>query len=271
MHGRSKVESDGIGLSNTRPGEGLRLCEDSAGRIMRYKGQNGIAIIGGPRTGKNTSLVAAMIVEPALPECTSRGVRAPSKVIVDPKGELLAETIETLRRLGPVKVFCPSFDGLPKAVIDRLGETDSYNMLDLCEDPQSPAFVSQCDAAGDVFLKGNDGEMQDGGFFTRNAKRAIFGVIQHLKGAAPCRSKHGAGLPEILSTEEIFPFAREAMKTGTKYVQMTSLPVRGRRGRKVEVYRRVLEGCPGNASASWQRRKWNASCARPVNRGASST
>jgi type IV secretory pathway TraG/TraD family ATPase VirD4 len=197
------------GLTGGKSGRGLRLGEDDAGNIIRYKGQCGISIIGPPRSGKQASLATSMIVEN----------EDAAWCLVDPKLELLAITHRRRAALGPVRKIVPFKEGLPQELWHHADETDSFNPLHFM-DPRSQSYVIANDLLSEtVIVPEGSGDGKDGGgFFTENAQGAVSSVCMHLVEKFPKE----ATLPKmasIISGPDLFPFAADAMINGSQYVR----------------------------------------------------
>jgi len=152
----------------------------NADDLAPYRGRKGFYIGGdytfpdkghiltcaGTRAGKGTNLI--------IPNLLGKGGYDGSWVVIDPKGENAAVTKRCQQGMGQNVVILNPWE----LISDAVGETQSYNPLDLLSDKTSPNLVDDAYIIAEMIIPIVPEEEDK--FFSDCARSALTGLILHL-------------------------------------------------------------------------------------------
>lgn len=136
------------------------------GEGFTFPDKGHLMTVAGTRGGKGVNLI--------IPNLLGLGGYEGSYVVIDPKAELAAITGRYQRESGKNVVILNPWDLLA----EKLGESSSYNPLDILADKTSPHLIDDADIIAEMIvpIEKNDRDK----FFTDNARGILSGLLLHL-------------------------------------------------------------------------------------------
>jgi len=168
---------DAIAIESEKFGTARFAREDE---LAEFVGQKGLYIgeghtfadkghlltVAGTRGGKGTNLI--------VPNLLGMGGFEGSFLVIDPKAELAAITGRYQRESGKNVVVLNPWDLLS----EHVGQTSSYNPLDILSDKSSPHLIDDADIIAEMIVPVEKDDKNK--FFTDNARIIFSGLVLHL-------------------------------------------------------------------------------------------
>ncbi len=164
------VEAEKFGTAHFARGDELKEFYGKKGFYIgggfSYPEKGHLLTVAGTRGGKGTNLI--------VPNLLGMGGYDGSYVVIDPKAELAAITGRYQRESGKNVVILNPWDLLS----GKVGQSSSYNPLDILSDKSSPHLVDDADIISEMIVPIEKDDKNK--FFTDNARGIMSGLILHL-------------------------------------------------------------------------------------------